>query len=198
MNKYTFIIDTDSYSGNFERELCAYITGQVGECGVGEEYSKIFQEQFPAEYKIFKNLVYHKLKEDECRRPCDIEPTPGRFNHGMGTNFDEDADLEVVRKDFIRRTEDYYKPLLEKAEQSVLKGLTEWEPEVKRYQTILQNVTKEEMRKYPAYESVSIFFSTEPSQEIIDFMKKRAESFSANETIGPRKEKIIIKGYRHR
>ena len=38
------IIDTEQYSGNFEREMCAHITGQVGECNVGydvaEEYSE--------------------------------------------------------------------------------------------------------------------------------------------------------------
>ena len=34
-----FIIDTDQYAGNFERELCAWTTGQIGECEVGKEYS---------------------------------------------------------------------------------------------------------------------------------------------------------------
>ncbi|KKK83825.1 hypothetical protein LCGC14_2789530, partial [marine sediment metagenome] len=34
-DSWIFIIDTDSYAGNFEREMCAYITGRVGECGVG-------------------------------------------------------------------------------------------------------------------------------------------------------------------
>ncbi len=28
---YVFIIDTDSYSGNFEREMAAYVAGAVGE-----------------------------------------------------------------------------------------------------------------------------------------------------------------------
>jgi hypothetical protein len=35
-----FVVDTDTYAGNFEREMCAYITGQVGECEVGEEIAK--------------------------------------------------------------------------------------------------------------------------------------------------------------
>lgn len=33
-----FKIKTDSYAGNFEREMCAYVTGQIGECEVGEEF----------------------------------------------------------------------------------------------------------------------------------------------------------------
>ena len=37
--KYLFVIDTDSYSGNFEREMCAYCTGQIGDCEVGIEHA---------------------------------------------------------------------------------------------------------------------------------------------------------------
>ncbi len=33
-NPYLFVIDTDTYAGNFEREMCAYVTGQIGECEV--------------------------------------------------------------------------------------------------------------------------------------------------------------------
>lgn len=41
-SKYIFIIDTDSYAGNFERELTAYITGVVGGCEVGDDFAKIY------------------------------------------------------------------------------------------------------------------------------------------------------------
>ena len=34
---YTFIIDTEQYSGNFERQMTAYMTAQIGDCEVGEE-----------------------------------------------------------------------------------------------------------------------------------------------------------------
>lgn len=50
--KYSFIIDTNSYAGNFEREMCAYLTGQVGDCGVGDEHIESLKEQFPKEYAI--------------------------------------------------------------------------------------------------------------------------------------------------
>lgn len=29
---YCFVVDTDSYTGNFEREMCAYMTGAVSGC----------------------------------------------------------------------------------------------------------------------------------------------------------------------
>jgi hypothetical protein len=34
---YVFIIDTEQYAGNFEREMCAYCTGILGDCEVGED-----------------------------------------------------------------------------------------------------------------------------------------------------------------
>jgi len=42
---YKFIIDTDQYAGNFEREMCAYLTGTVGECGVGDEFAELFSKE---------------------------------------------------------------------------------------------------------------------------------------------------------
>jgi hypothetical protein len=41
--EWSFVIATDSYAGNFERDMCAYVTGRIGECGVGTEYQEIFQ-----------------------------------------------------------------------------------------------------------------------------------------------------------
>lgn len=31
------VIDTTSFTGNYERELCAYLTGQVGDCRTSAE-----------------------------------------------------------------------------------------------------------------------------------------------------------------
>lgn len=39
--EYAIIIETNLYAGNFERELCAYVTGAVGECDVGSELSDV-------------------------------------------------------------------------------------------------------------------------------------------------------------
>lgn len=40
LNCKMVIIDTTAYAGNFERELCAYFTGQIEECYVGSEFLK--------------------------------------------------------------------------------------------------------------------------------------------------------------
>lgn len=62
---FIFAIQTEEYSGNFERELCAYLTGDIGECGVGEEYAKRHEEEFSNEH-------YDTLQmpdEHGCYRP---------------------------------------------------------------------------------------------------------------------------------
>lgn len=32
---YSIVVETDSYAGNFEREMCAFMTGHIGKCEVG-------------------------------------------------------------------------------------------------------------------------------------------------------------------
>lgn len=64
---FAFIIDTDSYAGNFEREMCAHITGCVGDCGVGEEFAE-------AEIsKLFPN-VQNVPDDNGCYRPTSCWP----------------------------------------------------------------------------------------------------------------------------
>lgn len=41
---WIFLIDTDSYAGNFAYDMCAYMTGRVGECGAGEEMAARYCE----------------------------------------------------------------------------------------------------------------------------------------------------------
>jgi|15BtaG_2_1085339.scaffolds.fasta_scaffold00040_38 hypothetical protein len=88
MDEYLLIVDTGSYSGNFEREMCAWVTGQTGECGVGSELANEAHEgpdsMSPALAEWCEENVDHKPDEHGCHRPCAISPTPGWTNNGMG------------------------------------------------------------------------------------------------------------------
>lgn len=67
---WIFVIDTDQYAGNFERAMCAYCTGQIGECEVGSEFidAKIAS--------IFEDFVDCYVMDDHgCGRPTSIWPT---------------------------------------------------------------------------------------------------------------------------
>ncbi len=198
MSKYGFIIDTDSYSGSFERQMCAYLTGQVGVCEVGDEHVPGFKEQFPEEYKIFETIIGSEADLNGHYRPCEVYPTPGRFNHGSGTHYDDDdsVDMEAVKQDFIKKTDEYFLPLLAKAEANIAEGKTQWQNDAEGYKKRMQEARDNEINKWPAYESVKIHFCEAPSSELIEFMKQRAEDFSKNETIGWNEEHCKIKGFR--
>lgn len=70
-----FVVDTDKYSGNFEREMCAYITGQVGECGVGEETAEEASETI-RNLAWFEENIVQEADEYQCHRPASIWPNP--------------------------------------------------------------------------------------------------------------------------
>jgi len=70
---YIFIVKTNLYSGNFERELCAYITGEVGECGVGDNFAERYRHQVPEQWEgLWENRVFSVPDEHGCHRPASI------------------------------------------------------------------------------------------------------------------------------
>jgi len=168
-NEYTapwiFIIDTDSYSGNFERQMCAYATGSVGECGVGDEEAEMFFDEtgFDGYNYSFGNIIQPVADERGCRRPCYIWPTAGRLNNGMGTNYNDGDPIPEVNLE-----KHGYKDAAD------FKQKTGFDPGVGRF---------------PAYESVAIFFERRPSDEDINMMKVRCRTFAAT------KEDILKKPY---
>lgn len=88
-------IDTNEYSGNFERPMCAFITGQVGECGVGDELieealEELAQDTFNNTLEWIEDHIVSESDDNGCRRPASIWPTPGRANNGRGGHFDAD------------------------------------------------------------------------------------------------------------
>jgi len=84
---WRFVVDTDTYSGNFERPMCAYMTGKIGDCEVGSAAAEVFHEEVsgdPFESRIIQNC------EDGCYRPVQTWPTPGWFNNGLGKHYREE------------------------------------------------------------------------------------------------------------
>ena len=79
ITKYSLIIDTDAYTGNFEREMCAYMTGRVGACEVGDREAEIFEKEC-SKYGIkgmedkyfFGEYLETVLDDDGCHRPVNI------------------------------------------------------------------------------------------------------------------------------
>lgn len=85
---FKLVVDTAQYSGNFEREMCAYITGQFGECGVGEEWVKNYSPTIRHLDWWSKHIVNRANdSESPCYRPVAIYPSAGWFNNGRAKHY---------------------------------------------------------------------------------------------------------------
>jgi hypothetical protein len=89
--QWLLVIDTDAYAGNFERYMAAYVTGQVGGCGVGEEVVAALPEADLAALAWVAEVIGQEVDEHGVCRPVRIEPTPGFFNDGRGQHFRDGA-----------------------------------------------------------------------------------------------------------
>ena len=181
---WLLVIDTDSYSGNFERELTAYLTGQLGECGVGDKMADIFAEDAktnkpPVNFDV---EVFSEPDDKGCARPCTIFPTPGWCNDGMGGHYkvgDEEKALKEYQKtqeDEVNREKARYEGYL----KNMPPGWTEKavRRELKTLEKRLDDAKKlKKVRKYPAYQSVAIFFLDKPSKKTIEWLKERAKGY---------------------
>lgn len=175
---FAFVIDTNQYAGNFERELCAYITGRIGDCQVGEVNAAKFQSEVG---EPFENVV-DEADDHGCRRPVSIFPTPGWFNDGMGGHYEEGVDLDKVTLKYRGKLVTEAQKQIDRV-SAVIPGTTPgWtqeakDRELKMYQQKLEDAKTAKPGHYPAYQSVAIFFSKKPTPDEIKIMKERTEAF---------------------
>jgi hypothetical protein len=78
---YVFVIDTDSYAGNFERWMCGYITGEYMDHNHGNEEAKIYRQKESYDFANSVQLI--------CETPVTIWPTEGWYNDGNGNEYKE-------------------------------------------------------------------------------------------------------------
>ena len=86
---YAFVIDTDSYAGNFEREMTAHITGIIGECEVGKEYIEKLSIDF-------EEIVKQVPDENGCRRPTDCWESPNGSYDSVAIFFEKRPTTEQI------------------------------------------------------------------------------------------------------
>lgn len=150
---FLFVVDTDSYAGSFERQMCGYITGQHDGTH-GEEEAEVAHKELPDWVSgFFENSVDYRRDDKGHERRATIWPTPGWFNHGMGGHFRDGQEAEAF-EDHKREVAEY----------------------VAKYPTS-DVKAGDKLVKHPAYMSVAIFLRERPEQEIIDLMKERAKKF---------------------
>lgn len=192
--QFGFIVDTNEYSGNFEREMCAFMTGHIGDCGVGEKEAEEYKE-------IYEPLIGVEQIEDEHHhdvyRPVAIITTPNVWNNGLGFHFVDGQEEEALRA--------YQKYVKEEKEKWINiteghrgKSVPTWTDEaidkaVACYKKEIEDaMNKTEVEKYPAYQSVLIYFEDVPTEETIEFLKKRAYEYAEQY----KRIKLEITGFR--
>jgi len=88
---YRFIVDTEQYSGNFERQMVAYMTGVTADCEVGAEEAKVFAEeeleQGKRPYDKYEEAILFSPDDNGHYRPVYIWPNDAYFNDGKGNYF---------------------------------------------------------------------------------------------------------------
>lgn len=152
--EFILAIDTTEHAGSFEREMCAFCTGQVGECEIGSKQADAFNAWYAASHgdgNPFDVIVDLVMDDTGILRPCVKLPTPGRWSDGLGRHFD-DADLDPAKGQM----------------------------------------------KYPALETVGIYFNSRPSQRLRDIVITRAWEFCQNyrSRAGHNGGPIGIRGFR--
>jgi len=104
-NGYAFIIDTNSYAGNFEREMTAYLTGVVGDCGVGED----MVEKLPIN---FEDDIQQVADDHGCYRPtsCWLEPKSGMNNSVAIFFYNKPTDEQIkLMKERVKDWDNIFK-----------------------------------------------------------------------------------------
>ena len=153
---FMFVVDTEQYAGNFSRQLTAYMTGRVGECGVGQEEADTFHGDCEGCDGPFDDVVVLEMDDDDgYRRSCTVWPTRRWFNNGWGGCYPDDGQHDEQAQVDKRRA------CLARA---------------KKFGTD-KSLADEPLHKFPAYLSVAIFLARKPTDEEIHLLKERAFRF---------------------
>ena len=196
---FILCIDTNSYAGNFGREMCAYATGTVGDCEVGDREATAYLDKYEEPLETLPMPDEHG-----CYRPVAIQPTPGYVNDGVGHDYKYDKDLpptEEQNRIYREYKQAYQKDTVDRYVMSLKQGVKTYTREaVDREQTKLDELSGAKISEwYPAYQSIGIFFEEEPDQETIDLILTRCKDFVKDttlETAKYRSNTISIEGYR--
>jgi hypothetical protein len=84
--EYAIIVNTNDYTGNFEREFCAFTTGAIGECGVGDEERDRYiswAREMGINPDLLADYTASISDDDGCSRPVAIHDDTGEGYHDL-------------------------------------------------------------------------------------------------------------------
>lgn len=183
------VVDTLQYAGNFEREMCAYLTGQYGECGVGDDLAAEASKEI-AHIAWWSANIRREADENGCRRPAAIWVTPGWFNYGIGELYPDDpavyAEAKAAAAEALRQYHALQNDIVRTrlANNDFDTNPNGWTKEgcertLASNEASVQRILDGDTR-YPANLSVAIFVNEIPPEEVLEEMKLRAQHFCDN------------------
>lgn len=84
------VFDTREYAGNFERDMCAFITSRTGDIFVGEEIADAVRDSLK-HLDWYENNIYPREDEEGLERLVECWPTPGRVNYKGYFDFNDET-----------------------------------------------------------------------------------------------------------
>lgn len=109
MKTFILRIFTNAYAGNFEREICAFCTGAVGDSNVGFEEAKLFgQLDNPVKDGIGDKMqiIYDEHDDNWVRLGSDTKSIEFLFSEELTV---EELDFIIARAIEFAATEDKYR-----------------------------------------------------------------------------------------
>lgn len=184
------VIDTEQYAGNFEREMCAYLTAQWGQCGVGGATATAVANEI-RHANWWKDNILKPSDEKGCKRPVSIYPTPGWFSNGMGGHYrDDPAFYDEARHAAVQAMKDYNARQNDMCRHRLASGDFEadtgrgWTKEACE-RTLASNEAavrrvEESQTRYPAALSVAIYVKDFPPSPVLEEFLIRATAFASD------------------
>lgn len=106
------VLRNDKYAGNFEREMTAYITGQIGECEVGDTQAEIAKNELCEEHlEYFDENMIHESDEHGCERPCSIWNADGNSGYKDVAIFFDVIPPQDILKMMLERARNFSKDI---------------------------------------------------------------------------------------
>ena len=175
-----FVVDTSEYAGDFEKDLCYFLTGKP------DAYYKpkfVFHTEFPNITDYFDDHLVYLTDEEEDSCYHTICPTPGMLNVDTCQGWKVGADPQVALEQYKQGRRAHWERFRDTSEKEVAAGNRSWQKTLDYSKEELSKVDKlTELPKLPFYGSVAIFLN-KPTEEVIDFLKKRATQFCSERGI---------------
>jgi len=161
---WLFVVDTNQYAGNFEREMGAYLTGRVWKyfsddaVALANLYKKETGDLYARRFVAI--LGRHKSDGEHWPNYTKLWETPGWFNNGVGGHFRDGQEAEALkhhRNDWLNESRARHLSAEDRKEY--------------------RRRAEEPLFKWPSGMSVAIAFTERPTVEQIAILEKRAKSF---------------------